>query len=235
MSKIDKVKLQGMLDLQTSFNIKIDPNWKTAGYAYTDAIWTEAAEAFDHTNWEWWKKTGAYTDFGQIKMELVYIWHFVMSEFMLHKEQEGLNYVDVIELIDTEVTTDLADAKTDIEAIRQVFRGIVIASLQPADPNRIVFILYAFIKAMYVLGMDWVELYKLYIGKNTLNGFRQNNGYKQTTKEYKDRWAKVQGKGWEDNQFLTLFLSSADVGAPLEAFQLSITNELTHLWKTATP
>ena len=48
---------------------------------------------------------------------------------------------------------------------------------------------------MAALPMDYAELYALYIGKNMLNRFRQNNGYKSG--EYRKLW-----QGREDNEHL---------------------------------
>jgi hypothetical protein len=48
---------------------------------------------------------------------------------------------------------------------------------------------------MAALPMGYQELFSLYIGKNVLNRFRQNNGYK--TGEYRKLW-----QGREDNEHL---------------------------------
>jgi len=56
--------------------------------------------------------------------------------------------------------------------------------------------------------LDWTELFRQYVGKNVLNMFRQDKGYKSGT--YKKVW-----NGREDNEYLvdiihTLDASSAD-------------------------
>ena len=58
----------------------------------------------------------------------------------------------------------------------------------------------AFTAAMATLPMNYAELYALYIGKNMLNRFRQNNGYKSG--EYKKLW-----QGREDNEHLIELLA----------------------------
>ena len=45
-----------MLTLQTSMNVKVDPNWIQARYPYLRAVVIEGAEAIEHHGWKWWKK-----------------------------------------------------------------------------------------------------------------------------------------------------------------------------------
>ena len=59
---------------------------------------------------------------------------------------------------------------------------------------------------MAALPMAFEELFALYIGKNMLNRFRQNNGYK--TGEYRKLWG-----GREDNEHLIELLEELDVSA----------------------
>jgi dimeric dUTPase (all-alpha-NTP-PPase superfamily) len=204
--------LKNMLDLQSSFNEKINQDWKNAGYQFVDAIWTEAAEAFNHTNWEWWKKTGTATDMGQIKMEIVDIWHFIMSELMNHEEVEGVTHlglvVDICEALKGQL---VKNPELDIGLIKMALKEMIGSALMPSRENRIVFIISNFVRLLSAANMSWDELYKLYLGKNTLNIFRQNNGYKTATEMYKLMWAKE--KGWEDNQYLTELLEQLAFGA----------------------
>jgi hypothetical protein len=51
-------------------------------------------------------------------------------------------------------------------------------------------------------------LYKLYVGKNVLNSFRQANGYKEGT------YIKVWSTGKEDNEHLTEIMSYIDINSP---------------------
>jgi hypothetical protein len=53
--------------------------------------------------------------------------------------------------------------------------------------------------------MDSDELYRQYVGKNVLNFFRQDHGYKEGT--YKKIW-----NGREDNEHLVEVLNSLDIG-----------------------
>jgi hypothetical protein len=53
--------------------------------------------------------------------------------------------------------------------------------------------------------MSWDELYRQYVGKNTLNMFRQDYGYK--TGEYRKTWRD----GREDNEHLAEIALGEDV------------------------
>ena len=75
-----------MLSLQTSMNIKVDPNWVEARYPYLRAVVIEAAEAIEHHGWKWWKKQEK--DLPQLQMELIDIWHFILSEILLRNQAD---------------------------------------------------------------------------------------------------------------------------------------------------
>ena len=55
-----------------------------------------------------------------------------------------------------------------------------------------------------LLSLEFNELYKIYLGKNILNTFRQKNGYKTGT--YKKIWM-----GFEDNHYLFKIIKETDV------------------------
>lgn len=57
--------------------------------------------------------------------------------------------------------------------------------------------------------MDVDMLFKLYLGKNTLNAFRQQNGYNNGT--YKKVW-----NGLEDNQVLLNILNNTELDKDFE-------------------
>ena len=63
---------------------------------------------------------------------------------------------------------------------------------------------------MRALPMSFDELFRLYVGKNVLNGFRQDHGYKDGT--YRKTWA-----GREDNEHLMELLDGVDVPATAAA------------------
>ncbi len=233
-----------MFSLQESFNVKVNPNWKTANYSFLTAIWTEAAEAVGHINWEWWKNQDKKPDINQIKMEIVDIWHFLISEIIIDTEdlayrnktssvQMVVHSINRKNLINSQNLLDLKTVKFSLEDL--VYTTILMGkpSTKLSHPyTRSLTLLDYFIECMCSLNMDWDELYKLYIGKNTLNSFRQSKGYKKDSTTYKSIWATE--KNWEDNQYLTEYLKDLTLfttlgsGIPVDKIQLGITEFLTN-------
>jgi hypothetical protein len=72
-------------------------------------------------------------------------------------------------------------------------------------------------------GMPFEELYRRYIGKNVLNFFRQDNGYKDGS--YRKTW-----KGREDNEHLVELMASLDSTAP--SFRSDLYDGLTDRYTT---
>ena len=172
--------LHTMADMQEQHNVLVHPQWREQGFEFYRAMWVECAEMLDHFGWKWWKQQTP--DIDQVKLELVDIWHFALSELMRER------------VIDPAVAEQLAtvsvDKATDPERFRLAIETLAAACLSTRSID-----LSAFCAAMAALPMDYAELYALYIGKNMLNRFRQNNGYKSG--EYRKLW-----QGREDNEHL---------------------------------
>ena len=172
--------LHTMADMQEQHNALVHPQWREQGFEFYRAMWVECAEMLDHFGWKWWKQQTP--DIDQVKLELVDIWHFALSELMRERA------------IDPAVAEQLAtvsvDKATDPEGFRLAIETLAGACLSTRSID-----LSAFCAAMAALPMDYAELYALYIGKNMLNRFRQNNGYKSG--EYRKLW-----QGREDNEHL---------------------------------
>jgi dimeric dUTPase (all-alpha-NTP-PPase superfamily) len=183
-----KQKLITMLSMQDEFNKVVHPNWREQNYKFTDAIMVEAVEAFDHYGWKWWKKQTP--DLDQVKLELVDIWHFGMSELMTHKTFSEEKLATTLEFVMT------------VETRKQDFADSVRYLIECASIG--VFTISTFHEVMRGADLTWEELFKLYVGKNTLNKFRQDNGYK--TGEYIKDW-----NGKEDNVVLMEILGRIDL------------------------
>lgn len=74
---LSKTQLADQFALQHQMNSIVNPDWLKAGYAWNRAIMVEAVEALDHYGWKWWKESEP--DVAQVQIELVDIWHFVLS------------------------------------------------------------------------------------------------------------------------------------------------------------
>lgn len=186
MSQKDVAKIKKMLKMQDAMNSKVNPKWKQANYEWYRAIWVECAEMLDHHGWKWWKQQKP--DVEQVKLELVDIFHFGLSLRVV----DGYTY--------DEISTALSIEMQDIwgyEDLKVAIESVAVSALTSGFDAR------AFGDCMQLVGMDLDELYRMYIGKNVLNTFRQNNGYKDGS------YDKIWG-GLEDNEVLIRILARAD-------------------------
>jgi len=171
-------------------------------------IYLEAAELIESYPWKHWKNIDAKVDSENVKIELVDIWHFVMSEMLRVNKIEG-NNLTIEELanrankilLSIEIKKE-EDYYKQIEAIENFVKMLFCN-----------FDLDSFIKSYFelnsLLDLSFGELYKLYIGKNILNQFRQDNGYKDGT--YIKVW-----NGKEDNVIMQEILESNNSITPQE-------------------
>ena len=186
-----QTQIMTMLALQDSMNTKVHPDWRRQGYEWYRAIWVECAELMDHYGWKWWKKQ--QPDWEQVKLELIDIWHFGLSDLLLQHED-----VDVL-------ARRLAEALKETY-VAQDFR-VALESFVQATLNQRAFDLAAFAHLMAAADLSFDELYRGYVGKNVLNFFRQDHGYKDGT--YRKVW-----HGREDNEHLVELMAELDVQRP---------------------
>ena len=185
-----KQQLIEMLALQDKMNTKVHPQWREQGFEWYRAIWTECAELMDHFGWKWWKKQTP--DLPQIQLEIVDIWHFGMSILL----QTGKDY----EVLADELLPHWKSASSTDDfrfAVEQLAAHVL--STQG-------FSIPLFCQLMELTDFDSDQLYRQYIGKNVLNFFRQDHGYKDGT--YHKQW-----HGKEDNEHLAEVLAKLDVGS----------------------
>ncbi|RLJ17066.1 dUTP diphosphatase [bacterium endosymbiont of Escarpia laminata] len=182
-----KQKILTMLELQDAMNTKVNSDWRSAGYPWYRAIWTECAEMLDHYGWKWWKHQKA--DMEQVHLEIVDIWHFALSDLLIrHDTMEDAMEAALAGLARPAGGDDFR------ESIEQMAQETI--RTQSADIT-----LFA---AMMGLGeMNFDHLFKTYVGKNVLNFFRQDHGYKEGS--YIKIWS-----GREDNEHLAEILSELD-------------------------
>jgi hypothetical protein len=186
--------LQTMAAMQDTHNKHVHPHWRDQGYEYYRAIWVECAELLDHFGWKWWKLQTP--DLDQVKLEIVDIWHFGLSELMRAGRLEQSAAATLTRA--GEEGGETPDAQVDAEAFRTAVEGLAGDTLATRS-----FSVAAFAQVMRTLPMSYQELFDLYIGKNVLNNFRQAKGYK--TGEYRKLWS-----GREDNEHLVEALAELD-------------------------
>lgn len=192
-----------MLSLQTAMNSKVDPDWIAAKYPYLRAVVIEAAEAIEHHGWKWWKKQDK--DLAQLQMELIDIWHFVLSEILLNHagdESKSLNHLsELLTRVPTQSEVSFDSQSYELAQLDLISKLELLIALSAS--RRIELAVFASI--MQDCEMDWTDLYCQYVGKNVLNFFRQDNGYKEGS--YQKIW-----RGREDNEYLVDIMAELDPG-----------------------
>lgn len=200
-------KLVNMLTLQNEMNLEVHKDWINQGFAWHRAIWIEASEMLEHYGWKWWKHQ--QPDLAQVKLEVIDIVHFCLSMEL----EKGRSLEDIARSI----SEDFASPESTDE-IRTTIELLALETLRDKQAH---FSIIAGL--MRHLAMDFDELYKKYIGKNMLNNFRQEHGYKQG--DYVKIW-----NGREDNEHLEDILGTLDVDS--ETFHDDICTALSAAYKS---
>jgi hypothetical protein len=189
-----------MLSLQDGMNQKVNPDWLNAGYGYLRAAMIEAVEGIEHHGWKWWK--AQQKDLPQLQMELIDIWHFALSAIII-------DFKGDIEKTAATIAQQLASSRSSVNFDGKEYAFLdmhildnleLMAGLCAAKR----FDVPLFIKIVEQADMNSDELYRQYVGKNVLNFFRQDNGYKDGS--YIKIW-----NGREDNEHLVEVLDSLDI------------------------
>ena len=181
--------LQEMLALQTSLNDKTNGSDWAKGYTkegrkinWNRCIYMEAIEALDSFNWKHWKDINRDDDWDNLLVELVDIWHFLMSEALARNHP--------INFVKQTVVKNKAQLILSLEKIAQ---SALQASInQQKNNQQLIIMLAEFSNTLAHSGLNIDDLYRRYVVKNQLNIFRQNHGYKAGS--YQKIW-----HGKEDN------------------------------------
>ena len=191
-----KAKLQTMLRMQDRINTLVHPEWRTQNFKWTRAIMVEGVEALDHFGWKWWKRQTP--DMPQLRIELVDIWHFVLSHYIEHYSS-GVPLADHLEQVINNGAPLYLVAGDPRKCLELVIGRASIGEIH----------MTALLALMQQFGLPFDALYRLYIAKNVLNTFRQNNGYKDGT------YTKMLD-GYEDNVVLDGLLQVRPDATPEE-------------------
>ena len=128
----------------------------------------------------------------QVTLELIDIWHFGLSICLADKSSDA-SLEDVAKNIASQLTLD--GERPDFRLSLEAFTA---STLQSKSFN-----VSEFANLMLATGLSFEQLYRSYVGKNVLNFFRQDHGYKDGT--YRKLWS-----GKEDNEHLVEVLSELD-------------------------
>ena len=182
-------------------------DWRRCSYL-------ECAELIESYPWKHWKNIDAEPDYDNIKIEAVDIWHFIMSEALRVYKKDNLgdresltSMIENLPNFQQFKQNHQADNKNHyehIEVVETLIRTLFVES-------RIDRLVEAFINVAIQSALDLDSLYQLYIGKNILNQFRQENGYKDGS--YRKIW-----NGEEDNVIMQKILSQNPETSPQELY-----------------
>ena len=163
-------------------------DWKRCTYL-------ECAELIESYPWKHWKNIDAKPDYANIKIEAVDIWHFIMSQGLEDYKRGDLGSIETLanninslanfEAFSGELQESFKDYYEQIAVVEKLMETIFCGGSTEK-------LMAAFIDVAMQSGLNLDNLYKLYVGKNILNQFRQDHGYKEGT--YIKIW-----NGQEDN------------------------------------
>ena len=208
---MDKILL--MLQLQSQLNESTNGEDWTKGITknskiinWRRCIYMECAEMVDSFSWKHWKSIDKEPDWANHQIEVIDVWHFIMS---LAIEEYSINLKGGIEdlainisqlstfdtIINEKMHFDSQD--TVIEKVENIIR----LSLSQ-NALELELLISEFFELVIMSGLNLNTLYRLYVGKNILNQFRQDNGYKDGSyvKVWNGKEDNVVMKGiWENN------------------------------------
>ena len=184
---MDKILL--MLQLQNQLNDATNGEEWTKGSTkngksinWRRCIYMECAEMVDSFSWKHWKAIDKEPDWANHQIEVIDVWHFIMS---LAIENYSIMMKGGIE--DLALNISQLDSFSRIDVSKKVFapQDEVIAKVESlirlsisTDELELETLLSDFFDLVIMSGLDLETLYRLYVGKNILNQFRQDNGYK---------------------------------------------------------
>lgn len=167
-------------------------------------IYMECAELIDSFAWKHWKNINTPIDTDNVRIELVDIWHFVMSLFL--ESHHGQMSFDELahEIAASTLFSAFCKEAYDINSYNQyeLMNDIEII-ISETSKNCVNFesLLKNYFALCLKCGVNLSVLFRVYMGKNVLNKFRQEHGYKDGS--YKKLWGKK-----EDNEVLNELLNS---------------------------
>ena len=177
-------------------------NWKRC-------IYLECAEMVDSFSWKHWKSIDKEPDWENHQIEVIDVWHFIISLAIENYAQNLKGGVEDLSLHISQLSsfskidTNLTAFATQDEVIAKVENLIRLAI--DTDTLELDKLVNDFFDLVIMSGLNLETLYRLYVGKNILNQFRQDHGYKDGS--YIKVW-----NGEEDNVVMKrIWETNADI------------------------
>lgn len=218
-------KLHAMISLQQQLNDSTNGEGWEGGVTKNNkkinwhrCIYMESAEMIDCFSWKHWKSISAEADYENLQIEIVDVWHFVMSLLLEYSKQNNLDDIKAMseklsktpqyQKLKTSINPQFASDDDLMAKIENIMR----LSLLPVDADVLGALIDEFFELVYMGGLNEDTLYRLYVGKNILNQFRQDHGYKEGT--YIKIW-----DGLEDNAVMKRGFEDDPDMSPQELYQ----------------
>ena len=241
------VKIQNSLNTK-SYNTEWIEKGKSGEFDYEMAAAAEIIEFCDSLPFSWWSK--AKEDRRNCITELVDAWHFIMSQALIDKNgnaEDACEYV--ISWYESAQESMSAERMLNVPqvSVKRRAKNLMMELGLNAENNECkIVVMDNYISEFFCLceaySVSLELLFARYLGKATLNKFRQDNGYK--TGQYRKiwtMWRKNMAEGEkllapaEDNYYLSLFIDdSVEKRKPVDTSEiytwLSATYALTEPW-----
>ena len=183
-------------------------DWKRCTYL-------ECAELIESYPWKHWKNIDAKPDYANIQIEAVDIWHFIMSQGLEDYKMKELGSIETLAAninrlsnfddFTSEITPTTKNYYEQIKVVESLMRALFCGESTEK-------LMETFIDVALEAGLNLDKLYTLYVGKNILNQFRQDHGYKEGS--YIKIW-----NGKEDNVTMQSVLEKNENVTPDELYK----------------
>jgi hypothetical protein len=186
------------VQLQKDFNEGIAPGWQLDKqhhkYDFWMAVLDETVEVLGSRHWKWWKNSNKMgeVDWDNIKVELIDIFHFLLSIAI----QQDLDHVLFSHMVSMEISKE--ESPIEIRGDR-FFEDFWNDFLMAVQMKILPIACLKLVEFWYKAGGDANELFKEYRIKAALNNIRQEFGY-GAANSYEKMWPDVDnGDKAEDN------------------------------------
>ncbi|MDD2791120.1 MAG: dUTP diphosphatase [Sulfurimonas sp.] len=182
-------KLLLMFQLQAELNESTNGAEWTSGITknqkiinWRRCIYMECAEMIDSFSWKHWKNIHQEPDWANHQIEVVDVWHFIISLAIENYTKTFRGTVDTLALNVSQLSgftkvSQKSELFADQESIIAKVEELMLLSLEKGE-LKLEALFENFFDLVLMSGLDLETLYRLYVGKNILNQFRQDNGYK---------------------------------------------------------
>lgn len=197
--QINKTQLSELLHLQQKVSVRLTGHKPGEGESKCDyplATMMECVEALDHTPWKWWKKHEAL-NMEQIQLEAIDIFIFTLSEILARNQNNVEQSVQYILTSNNPVRPIyFDDNEYHLQQMSLQDKLKLLTGISASGRHDISLVL----SVCADCGLSWDDLYCIFVEKNVLNVFRQDNGYKDGS--YIKIWNNM-----EDNEHLSEIVS----------------------------